>query len=244
MTELVLRSDAQGVATLTINRAEKRNALNIPVFESLAAHIASIEAEIGTVGLVVIRGAGVAFSAGADLGKQQAAPAPFFQAKTLERLSLLPQPVIAAVHGACFAGGLEVALAADLIFAGEGARFADLHGRWGLVPGWGLSQRLPRRVGTHRARMMSFTGRQIDGRMAETIGLADFCVPDAAFDHELAALSADISRQSWHSLRGYKKLYLDGQDLPLAAGLGQELYRSPGRAPDFAERVGSRFGER
>jgi enoyl-CoA hydratase/carnithine racemase len=244
MSDLVLRSDADGVATLTINRAEKRNALNIDVFAALAGHIDALETQTETIGVVVVRGAGVAFSAGADLGKQQKPPFAFYQAKTLERLAALPQPVIAAVHGVCFAGGLELALAADLIFASEGASFADLHGRWGLVPGWGLSQRLPRRIGTHRARMMSFTGRRIDGRTAERIGLAEFCVPDADFDKELSALAAEVAGQSWHSLRGYKRLYVDSQDLPLAEGLGHEIYRSPGRAPDVAERIGSRFDKR
>lgn len=167
-----------------------------------------------------------------------------FQARTIERLAQLPQPVIAAVHGPCFTGGLELVLAADIILAAETARFADTHAKWGLVPGWGMSQRLPRRIGTYKAREMMFTAREIDGRTAERIGLANICVPDELFEAELATLLADITALSWHSHRGNKRLLMETGDLPLAQGLAHESYRSPGIAPDFAARVGATFGQR
>ncbi|MET0370544.1 MAG: enoyl-CoA hydratase/isomerase family protein [Sphingobium sp.] len=241
---LVLRADADGVATLTLNRPEKRNALNVDVFVALDAHLAALEAQTDTVGVVVLRANGPIFSAGADLGKQQRAPKRDFQARTIERLAGLPQPVVAAVHAPCFTGGLELVLAADIILAAESARFADTHAKWGLVPGWGMSQRLPRRVGTFKAREMMFTARQIDGRTAERIGLANICVADDAFEAELAALTKDIASLSWHSHRGNKRLIVDTEDMALAQGLAHEIHRGPGRAPDFEERVGSTFGQR
>jgi enoyl-CoA hydratase len=241
---LVLREDAAGVTTLTLNRPEKRNALNVDLFVALDAHLTAIERETATIGAVVLRAAGPVFSAGADLGKQQRAPVRNFQARTIERLANLPQPVIAAVHGPCFTGGLELVLAADIIIAAESARFADTHAKWGLVPGWGMSQRLPRRVGVFKAREMMFTTRTIDGRTAERIGLANICVADGAFEAELAALVADIIGLSWHSHRGNKRLSIETADMALAQGLAHESYRSPGVAPDFAERVGSTFGKR
>lgn len=241
---LVLRDDAGGVATLTLNRPDKRNALNIDLFAALDVHLAALESETGTIGAVVLRANGPVFSAGADLGKQQRAPVKNFQAKTIERLANLPQPVIAAVHGPCFTGGLELALAADIILAAESARFADTHAKYGLVPGWGMSQRLPRRVGTFKAREMMFTARAIDGRTAERIGLANLCVADDAFEAELAALARDITALSWHSHRGNKRLQIETADMALAQGLAHESYRGPGIAPDFAERVGSTFGKR
>ncbi|WEK42402.1 MAG: enoyl-CoA hydratase/isomerase family protein [Candidatus Sphingomonas colombiensis] len=241
---LVLRGDVGGVTTLTLNRPEKRNALNVDMFVALDAHLATLERQIDSVGAVVLRANGPVFSAGADLGKQQRAPATNFQARTIERLAQLPQPVIAAVHGPCFTGGLELVLGADIILAAESARFADTHAKWGLVPGWGMSQRLPRRIGAYKAREMMFTARQVDGRTAERIGLANVCVPDDAFEAELAALVNDITALSWHSHRGNKRLLTETQDLPLAQGLAHEIYRSPGIAPDFAERVGSTFGQR
>ncbi|MDB5583235.1 MAG: enoyl-CoA hydratase/isomerase family protein [Bradyrhizobium sp.] len=241
---LILRADAAGVATLTLNRPEKRNALNVDMFVALDAELAALEAQTELIGVVVLRAAGPVFSAGADLGKQQRAPSRNFQARTIERLAGLPQPVIAAVHGPCFTGGLELVLAADIILAAEAARFADTHAKWGLVPGWGMSQRLPRRVGTFKAREMMFTARSIDGRTAERIGLANCCVADDAFEAELAALVADITALSWHSHRGNKRLLVETADMALAQGLAHESYRGPGVAPDFAERVGATFGQR
>jgi enoyl-CoA hydratase/carnithine racemase len=241
---LVTRHDDEGCATLTLNRPEKRNALNVDVFRALDARLAALEQAIESIGVVVLRANGPIFSAGADLGKQQKPPVKNFQARTITRLANLPQPVIAAVHGPCFTGGLELALAADIIFAAEGASFADTHPKWALVPGWGMSARLPRRIGGFRAREMMFTGRSYGGRAAEHIGLANYCVPDDAFEAELAKLVADIAGQSWHSLRGYKQLLNETEGMPLGHGLAWEIANSPGRGPDFAERVGGKFGDR
>src|SRR4029453_6843949 len=90
-------------------------------------------------------------------------PEPFFQSRVIERLADLPQPVISAVHGHCYTGALELALAGDIVFGAEGAKFADTHAKWALTPVWGMSQRLPRRVGTHRAREVVITCCTIGG---------------------------------------------------------------------------------
>jgi enoyl-CoA hydratase/carnithine racemase len=257
----VLRQNSGGAATLTLNRPDKRNALSVDLFIALDAELAAIEAEIETVGLVILRAAGPVFSAGAALdrqpppppppihGQQKKTPAPHppsphFQAKTINRLAHLPQPVIAAVQGKCFTGGLELALAADIILAAESAQFADTHAKWALVPGWGMSQRLPRRIGAHKAREMMFTGRLYDGRAAERMGLANICVPDDQFEQELQSLADSILAQSWHSNRGNKRLLLETEGLSLQAGLAHETYNSPGIGADFAARVGETFGKR
>ena len=152
---LVLREDRGGAATLTLNRPEKLNALNVALFAELDEHIARLEAEPESVGLVIVRGAGRCFSAGhdlADISAGERLPRANFQAGIIERLANLPQPVITAVHGHCYTGALELALAGDLIIAAESAKFADTHAKWALTPVWGMSQRLPRRVGTYKAR--------------------------------------------------------------------------------------------
>src|SRR6185295_17326476 len=95
----------------------------------------------------------------------------------------------AAVHGHCYTGALELALGADLIVAAESARFADTHGKWGMAPTWGMSQRLPRRIGEARAKGMMLTGRVVSGQEAVAIGLAHACFPDQAFEAELLALA-------------------------------------------------------
>jgi enoyl-CoA hydratase len=244
--DLVLREDREGAALLTLNRPDKLNALNVDVFAELAAHVAQLETQTESVGLVILRGAGRCFSAGHDLGDiatGERMPTPHFQAKVIESLADLPQPLITAVHGHCYTGGLELALAGDIILAAEGAKFADTHAKWALTPVWGLSQRLPRRVGTYKAREMMLTCRTYSGREAEAIGLADICVPDEDFDARVAALAAEILANSWFSHRANKRLLRDTDGLPLAAGLAHEIYRSEGRGPDMQARI-ARFADK
>ena len=240
MSGLVLRQDRDGAATLTLNRPDKLNALNVELFAELDAHVRWIAGETDKVGLVIVRGAGRCFSAGHDLGDiatGEKLPEPFFQSRVIERLADLPQPVISAVHGHCYTGALELALAGDIVVAAEGAKFADTHAKWALTPVWGMSQRLPRRVGTYRAREMMFTCRTVQGPEAAAIGLADVCVPDAEFDARLEALAAQILANSWFSHRANKRLLRETDGLPLEAGLAHEVYRGEGRGPDMAERI-------
>lgn len=240
MAALVLREDRDGCAVLTLNRPEKLNALNVELFHELDAHVGDIAGETETVGLVVVRGAGRCFSAGHDLSDIAAGeklPQPNYQAHVIERLADLPQPVVTAVHGHCYTGALELALAGDIILAAEGAKFADTHAKWALTPVWGMSQRLPRRVGTYKAREMMFTCRTVGGREAERIGLANACVPDAEFDAAITALAADILANSWFSHRANKRLVRETDGMGLSAGLAHEIYASAGRGPDMAERI-------
>jgi enoyl-CoA hydratase/carnithine racemase len=240
MSALVLRDDKDGLATLTLNRPEKLNALTPALFAELNAHIEQIGSATDRVGLVVVRGAGKCFSAGNDLGGIAAGeqPAkPHFQTEVIERLANLPQPVITAVHGHCYTGALELALAGDLILASHAAKFADTHGRWSLTPAWGMSQRLPRRVGFAKAREMMFTSRTYSGAEAAAMGLANFCVPDDSFEAELAKLCREILANSWFSHRGNKRLMIETEGLPLAAGIAYEALHTPGRGPDSEQRI-------
>ncbi|OHD01279.1 MAG: enoyl-CoA hydratase [Sphingopyxis sp. RIFCSPHIGHO2_01_FULL_65_24] len=242
MNELVLREDRDGVATLTLNRATKRNALNLALWGELDAHADAIAAAADAIGAVVLRADGPVFCAGNDLKERGLqAPRPHYQASIVTKLADLPQPLIVAVQGGCFTGGLELALAGDIIVAGESAHFADTHGKFGLVPIWGMSQRLPRRVGAWKAREMSFTGLPVSGAEAARIGLANHCVADADLEATTRTLAEAIAGQSRHSVFAYKKLYREQADLPLAAGLAHEVFNSAGVAPDFAERVAKQF---
>ncbi len=250
MSALVLREDRDGLAILTLNRPEKLNALTVALFTELREHVEAIATETDKVGLVMVRGAGKCFSAGhdlADIAHGEKPPKPSFQADTIERLANLPQPVISAVHGHCYTGALELALAGDLIVAADSARFADTHSRWALTPVWGMSQRLPRRVGYARAREMMFTARTYTGEQALAMGLANSCVPDQRFDAELDRLAADILANSWFSHRANKRLLRETDSMPLAAGLSHEFHRTEGRGPDMQERIErfmSRKGQR
>lgn len=244
MGDLVLRDDRDGITTLTLNRPDKRNALNVTLWGELDAHIAAIRNAGDAMGVVVLKANGPTFCAGNDLS-ERGAPTPerHYQANVITRLATLPQPVIAAVQGGCYTGGLELVLAADMIVASRSALFADTHGKFALVPAWGMSQRLPRRVGEWKAREMSFTGLPVGGEEAARIGLANHVVDDEALDAKVAELAAAIAGQSRHSVFAYKKLYSEQADLPLNAGLAHEVFASAGVGPDFAERVSGKFGK-
>lgn len=240
MTDLVLRETRGEAVHLVLNRPDKLNSLNVPLFQALDAHVKAIAADPTGVAAVVIRGAGRCFSAGHDLGDIAAGerlPEPNYQSKVIERLAALPLPVISAVHSHCYTGALELALAADIILAAEGAKFADTHARWALTPVWGLSQRLPRRVGTAKAREMMFTCRTYSGREAEAMGLANACLPDATFLEGVDAWTAEIAANSSFSHAANKRLLDQTDGLPLPAGLAHEVYRGEGVGPDMRERI-------
>jgi enoyl-CoA hydratase/carnithine racemase len=179
MTEdLVLRDDREGLATLTLNRPDKLNALTPGTFVALRAHLDAIATDT-SIGCVVLRGAGRSFCAGHDLSSiatGERPPSRHFEPETVDALEQLPQPTIARLHGHCFTGGLELALACDFLVAAESTQLGDTHGQWGLAPVWGMSVRLPERVGAARAKELMFTSRRITAAEATIIGLVDHCL--------------------------------------------------------------------
>lgn len=236
---LVLRDDADGVTTLTLNRPDKLNALNPAVFVELRAHLDAIAGD-DAVRCVVLAGAGRAFCAGHDLGAiADATPAPsrHFEPETVDALESLPQPTIARLQGHCYTGGLELALACDLLIASESARLGDTHGQWGLVPIWGMSVRLPERVGRSTAKELMFTSRRISGHDAEAIGLVDRCVADDALDDTVATLAAEIVANSAGTNRIVKRLLADRAERTRRDALLHEREMPHGRPDDMAERM-------
>ncbi len=237
---LVERSDQDGIAILSLNRPETLNALSPALFVELRDHIDTIEGQIDDIGCVILRGEGRSFSAGNDLKAIQSGerpPSPHFQAKTLEAIERLPQPVIAAVQGHCYTGSLELALACDLMITGESAKLSDTHGKWGMSPTWGMSQRLPRRIGLLAAKEMMFSGRVVSGAEAVDIGLSNKCVPDTELDDAAIAMATSFLANSWFTLRADKMLINGGLDRTLADGIQFERDNSPGGGPDMAERL-------
>ena len=246
MSAVLLQIDSNGLATLTLNRPQKLNALNVEVFQQLDEHLTAMAAQTDSIGAVLIRGAGKCFSAGLDMTEAASDRPPvssLFMAQVVGRLSNLPQPVLAAVHGHCYTGALELAMAADIVLAAETARFGDTHSKWGLTPAWGMSQRLPRRVGYGQACRMMFTAESIGGQEAHRIGLVDLLFPEASFDTDVGDLARKVVDNSWFSHRGNKQLLRQTDGLPLSAGLAYEFFNRAGRAPDFEERI-ARFSKR
>ena len=240
MEELVLRNDHEGVAVLTLNRPDALNALSPNLFITLRAHLEVLYKQQEEIGCVILRGEGRSFSAGNDLKAIQSgevAPSRHFQAETLELIEHLPQPVIASVQGHCYTGSLELALACDLLIASDSAKFADTHGKWGMTPLWGMSQRLPRRIGPIRAKEMMYTGMVISGKEAVDIGLANECVSDDALIIRTMELAKQIIGNSWHTLRADKILVNKGMSLSLEEGLIYERENSPGADTSMQERI-------
>lgn len=245
MSTQVEMSVSEGLATLTLNRPDALNALSPSLFVELRAHVDAIAARTDDIGCVILCGRGRSFSAGNDLKAIQSgetAPSRHFQAETLDAIENLPQPVICAVQGHCYTGSLELALACDLIVAADDARFADTHGKWAMSPTWGMSQRLPRRVGVQRAKEMMFSGRVVSGTEAAAIGLALEAVPAAQLMARVEAMARAFLANSWFTLRADKMLVTRGLDHTLRDGLQFERANSPGRGPDLEERLAA-FGK-
>ncbi len=240
MNNTVLCTVADGLCRLTLNRPEKLNALNAAMFEEIVRCLDALD--WSAVQCLLLTGAGRSFCAGHDLddlasGSETNAAVEKMENRLVERLATLPVPVVAKVRGHCYTGGLELVLAADIIVAAKDARFADTHARFDLVPIWGLSQRLPRRVGMAKAKEMMFTSRSYDGVAAERMGLVNFAVDEPELDQAVEALCADVLRNSSRSNRAIKRLLIDTDGMSLAEGNAWELHHSEGHGPGFDELI-------
>ena len=238
---VVLRSDQDGLTTLTLNRPDKLNALTPPLFVALREHVDAI-ANDDSVHCVVLQGAGRSFCAGLDLtsiADREKAPGKDFEAETIDALENLPQPTIARLHGHCLTGGLELALACDLLVGAESVSLGDTHGKWGLVPIWGMSIRLPERIGKSAAKQLMFTSRRINGTTAAAIGLVDHVAPDDQLDATVASLAAEIMANSPGTNRRVKQLIASQDDMVRTTALAHERSVPFGFPEDLAERMAS-----
>jgi enoyl-CoA hydratase len=226
MAEPVLLIERQdGVATLTLNRPRAMNALS----RELRREITQAFLQLGEeqeVGVVILTGAGRAFCAGLDLkelGGEAAGPSAIEGEEDMIRtLRAFDRPVIGAVNGFAVTGGFELALACDFLVASSEARFADTHARVGILPGWGLSQLLPRRIGIGRAKELSFTGNYLGAEQALEWGLVNRVVASDQLLPTCHALAQDILSCDRRSILGIKRVYDEGYATSLAEGLRLE----------------------
>ncbi|QXQ06340.1 enoyl-CoA hydratase [Sphingosinicellaceae bacterium] len=228
----VLVEIGDGVAVVTLNRPQAMNALSKSLRASLAATMHALDAD-DSVRAVVLTGSGTrAFTAGLDLkelgsdaGAMADATADAPDANPVKAIELCRKPVIGAINGVAITGGFEVALACDVLIASEGARFADTHARVGIMPGWGLSQKLSRIIGPSRAKELSLTGNFLDAATAERWGLVNRVVPANELLGAATALARDMAGIETGFIQAYKKLIDDGYATSLGEGMALEHER-------------------
>lgn len=228
---LVTRDDA--VATVTLNRPEAMNALSRALRAEFAAAMRGLAAD-DAIRAIVLTGAGErAFTAGLDLkelgadtGNLGAANAEGADENPVKAIELCPQPVIGAINGVAITGGFEVALACDMLIASTHARFADTHARVGVMPGWGLSQKLSRLIGLGRAKELSLTGNFLGAEAARDWGLVNRVVAPEDLLPAAQALARDIASADPAMVRAYRALIDDGYALPYGEALALEHARS------------------
>jgi enoyl-CoA hydratase/carnithine racemase len=257
--EVLYEEDSSGVALITINRPKALNSLNVNIFQSLLKIALKLRARESSVKCVILTSAGRAFSAGNDVAKGgkftsgQAISSDLqninrLQVDTIEALTAIPQPLLLAVNGLCYTGALELLMVADIIFASEeNAMFCDTHAHLGLVPTWGLSVRLPRKIGLANAKLMSFSGRKYDAVAAEKMGLVDVVVPHKDLISSVQALAADIVAKSGDSIQKQKRMMNMGAMTSQRDALAwtDEVYGfHPGMASDMKERMTTLFGKK
>lgn len=219
VTEVLVKERHGPIAVLTLNRPERRNALNVALLTALADAFRALAGD-SSIRALVLAGAPPAWCSGLDLGDLAAGDDPLLADEAVEVLRTMPQPSIAAIGGACVTGGLELALACDIRIASEHARFADTHARVGAHPGWGLTAALPRVAGPSLAREMSFTGNFVDATTALRAGLVSRIVEHERLVDQAVAIGEAVAGTEEITLRTVKRLYDD--DEAFRAALARE----------------------
>lgn len=230
MSENIVLVERDGpVAVVTMNRPDALNALSRALRAELVRTFAKL-AEDDTVRVAILTGAGRAFTAGVDLKEAGqtgfALGADGGEIDLAKGLASFPWPIIGAINGFAITGGFELALMCDVLLASEDAKFADTHARVGIMPGWGLSQKLSRLIGISRAKELSFSGNFLDAETAERWGLVnrvyspDDLLPAAQkLAHEMATCDPVL-------LRNYKRIIDDGFATSFGEGQRLEVKRS------------------
>jgi enoyl-CoA hydratase/carnithine racemase len=230
------------VATVTLSRPDKHNALDIPMFDGILAAVERVHSARG-VRAVVLHGEGPSFCSGLDIASVMSAQQGVESAdgdllnvpNNFQRVAYdwvtLPVPVIAAIHGNCLGGGLQIALGADIRFATPGSRLSVMEGKWGLIPDMSITRTLPRLVGIDVAKELTYTARVFSGEDAASLGIVTHLSDDPlAAAHELAT---EIAGRSPDAVRAAKRLFEESwsrppeETLKLEAELQLSLIGSP-----------------
>jgi enoyl-CoA hydratase len=206
--DLLVERNDEGFATVVLNRPDKLNTLSIRMRQEFAATVDALEAD-PSIRVLILTGAGRAFTAGLDLD-EWAAPgvtaAAAYVHDAVAALQRFSGPVIGAINGLAITGGVEIALACDVLIASSEARFADTHVLVGLLPGWGGSARMVRRIGLHRAKELALTGRFLAADEALAWGFVNRIVAPDRLRPEAEALARQMLAGVPEALVAYKQL--------------------------------------
>jgi enoyl-CoA hydratase len=206
-------TDHGPVRVLAMNRPEARNALNTKLIEALYAALGDADGD-PSVRAVVLTGVDPAFCAGVDLKEAQRLGTAYFEQfqtqSCIRKTAQMRKPIIGAINGPVFTGGLEMALGCDFLIASQRAVFADTHARVGILPGGGMTARLPQLVGGAMARRLSMTGEVIDADRAERIGLVTEVVPHDRLLARAVELASQIAEVPAPIMAGLKEIYVTG----------------------------------
>lgn len=243
--ETILYRADDGIGRITLNRPQAMNAISPTMLKELKQAIVDA-GDDKNAKVIVLTGAGKAFCAGVDLkslGDRKLERGKVGDILDLPARDLInairsvPKAVIALVNGFCFTGALEIMLACDLVIASEEAKIGDTHAKWGLRPTWGMSARLPRRVGFFKARELSFTAEAIPARECERIGLINMAVPADKLEDALQNMVKKITSNSVQSIQAYKQLFNKNESMSLDDALKLE-FSSEFEIADTEERLG------
>ncbi len=230
MSESVLMVDKEdGVAVVTLNRPQAMNALSRELRGALCRAFTEMRDQ-DDVDVVILTGAGRAFCAGLDLkelGGESSSDgggvgAAVHETDVVAAIDGFDRPVIGAINGFAVTGGFELALACDVLIASTAARFADTHARVGILPGWGLSQKLSRTIGIYRAKELSLTGNYLSADQAQEWGLVNRVVQPTELLQACRALARDMQSCVPAVMRGYKQLIDRGYAMTMADGMDAE----------------------
>jgi len=228
--QFIKKEVTDGVAVITLNRPEVRNALSLALLKELRDALVTADSS-DDVDVVILTGAGTAFSAGVDLkdfenfkkGEDDPSFTGLFAGEeAFLAVMNMKKPIIAAVNGFAVTGALEIVISCDIIIAAQSARFADTHARVGIIPGCGMTQILPRLVGPVKAREMSFTGEFISADEALAFGLASRVVPDDRLMETALDIAGKIRKTNKRAMLKIKEMINGGLRLSLADGLALE----------------------
>ncbi|MEE4660589.1 MAG: enoyl-CoA hydratase [Halieaceae bacterium] len=217
----VLLEKHAGYALITLNRPEQMNALSRELRGELVTAFQDCTAD-EDIRVIVLTGSGKAFCAGFDLkelASTDASAAEEADNLVARAMEAFPGPIIGAINGHAVTGGFELALACDILIGSENARFADTHARVGILPGWGLSQKLPRLIGLSRAREMAFTGAPVFAQQAYEWGLLNHVVAAEDLLPKAIEMAQNICACVPETLLGYKRLIEEGYSKPLDEAL-------------------------